>query len=139
MGLLGVEGEDLPGDLARGHEQRGDGSGAEALHRREPMTSVLSPEARGALGSRDGDHRIEEATGLLDDLGEALVVRVAEIALEGRRLYRGVLRRGGAFGGRGAEGEEARFVLATAPFLARRVAAACGSALRFFTPHGRDW
>ena len=38
------------------------------------------------FGRGDGDDRIEEAAGLGDDVGEALVVRLGEIALERRRL-----------------------------------------------------
>ena len=59
---------------------------AEPLHRGQAVATVRRPEPAHLLGRGDGDHGVEEAPGLLDDLGEALVMRFAEVALERRRL-----------------------------------------------------
>src|SRR5882762_10480543 len=79
-----VEREDLPGDLALGHDERGDGPRAEPAHRLEAVSAVRGPEA--FLGRRDRDHRIQKHPGAVEDVGELPVVGLREIALKRRRL-----------------------------------------------------
>src|SRR3989442_15061094 len=66
--LLRVEREDLPGDLALRHDQRGDRPRAEAPHRLQPVPAVRRPEPLARR--RDRDHRVEEQAGAVDDVGE---------------------------------------------------------------------
>src|SRR6267154_687946 len=79
-----VEREDLPGDLAPGHHERGDGPRAQPAHRFEAMPAVRGPEA--FVGRGDRDHRIQKHPGAVEDVGELPVVGLREIALEGRGL-----------------------------------------------------
>src|SRR5262245_694650 len=82
--LLGIEREDLPGDLALGDDERHDRLRAQAAHRRQPVPPVRRPEA--FLGRGDRDQRIEEQARLVEHAGELLVMRFRQVALEGRGL-----------------------------------------------------
>ena len=44
VSLLGVEGEDLPCNLAIHNDQRSDGPGAKATHCRQPVAAIRRPE-----------------------------------------------------------------------------------------------
>ena len=84
MRFFGVEGEDLPGDLALGNDERGDGPRAEPAHRLQAVPAVRGPEALLRRGDRD--HRVEKHSRAVEDVGELAVVRLRKVALEGRRL-----------------------------------------------------
>jgi hypothetical protein len=45
VGLLGIEGENLPGNLAIHNDKRCDGPGAKATHCRQPVSAIRRPEA----------------------------------------------------------------------------------------------
>ena len=57
---------------------------AQPAHRFEAVAAVRRPEA--LLRRRDGDDRVEETAGLLDDVGQPLMVHFGDVALERRRL-----------------------------------------------------
>src|SRR6266446_2318166 len=82
--LFGVEGEDLPGDFALGHDERRDRPCAQPSHRLQPVPAVRRPEA--LLGRGDRDHRVEKHSRAVEDVGELAVMRLRKVALEGRRL-----------------------------------------------------
>src|SRR5207302_8034716 len=73
--LLGVERENLEGDLRIGHDERGDRADAELLQRLQTMVAVW----RQVLAVvADGDDRIEEAADRLDDAHQPLDVRIRD-------------------------------------------------------------
>jgi hypothetical protein len=83
MGFFCVEGQDLPCN-AIGYNQCRDRFGSQASHGLKPVAPVRSPESIVRRG--DCYDRIEKATSFVDDVGKSPMMRVREIALEGRRL-----------------------------------------------------
>src|SRR5215469_9872007 len=72
--LLGVQGKNLPCDFAVGDHESGDGSRSETAHCFQSMATIRRPEA--AMGRNNRDDRVEKSPGLVDDIGEALVMCV---------------------------------------------------------------
>ena len=82
MGFLRVESQDLPCDFPIWNHERRNRFGSQATHGCKAMASVGGPEAP-AIRSGDSDDGIEKASGLIDYVGQALVMRVGEVALKG--------------------------------------------------------
>ena len=86
MRLLGVESQDLPGDLAINDNQRHDGSGTETAHGGKAVTTVGRPETFSRR--YNSNHRIEIAAGLRDHICQALVMGIRKVPLKWRGLDR---------------------------------------------------
>ena len=84
MRLLRVQGQDLPGQLAVGNHQRGNGFSAQAPHRFQAVAAVGGPKP--ALRSRNGNDRIQEQASPVNHIGEAPMMRLGKIALERSRF-----------------------------------------------------
>src|SRR5713101_7996669 len=87
VGLLGVERQDLEGDLVLRHEDGRDHCRLELAEHGAAVVAVGRPVEAG-LGRHDDDG-VDEAVDLLDDVLEALDVGRRQIALIRRRLHLG--------------------------------------------------
>src|SRR5262249_31760426 len=83
MRLLGIERQDLEGDLRIRHEERDHGLDAELLQR---LQAVIAVRRQVLAVLADRDDRIEEPPERPDDGHELLHVRVGGVALVRRRL-----------------------------------------------------
>ena len=86
MRLFRIQSQDLPCDLAIRDHQRRNGTRAQPAHGLKPVTAIRCPKASFRRDHRND--RVEKAAGFVNDVGQSFVMRVREVALEGRRLYR---------------------------------------------------
>ncbi len=82
--FLRVECQDLPGDLALGDYERGNGLGPQPPHGLQAMAAIGCPKP--AFGRRYGNDGVKKAVRLGDDVSQPLVVGVGQVALKRRRF-----------------------------------------------------
>src|SRR5215470_3521517 len=72
--FLGVQREDLPGHLSICNNECRNRLRSQAAHRFEPMAAIGSPEAIARCRNRNNG--VEETSGLVDNICQALVMRI---------------------------------------------------------------
>ncbi len=80
MCFFGIQNEDLPCHVAVSHHEGSNGFGSQPTHRLKAMPSIRSPEpiSRGDYGN----DWVEKTAGLINNVGQTLVMRVGQIPLK---------------------------------------------------------